>query len=53
MKVLTGRTPSVYLLKDGGQREVTEVLPVGARHDYSDAVKLGEVARFVRVGDVC
>ena len=52
-KVLTGRTPSIYLLKDGCQREVTEVLPVGARHDYSDAVKLGEVARFVRVGDVC
>jgi hypothetical protein len=53
MKVLTGRTPSIYLLKDGCQREVTEVLPVGARHDYADAVKLGEVARFVRVGDVC
>lgn len=52
-KVLTGRTPSIYLLKDGCQREVTEVLPVGARHDYADAVKLGEVARFVRVGDVC
>ena len=52
-KVLTGRTPSIYLLKDGCQREVTEVLPVGARHDYSDAVKLGEVVRFVRVGDVC
>ncbi len=53
MKVLTGRTPSIYLLKDGCQREVTEVLPVGARHDYADAVRLGEVVRFVRVGDVC
>lgn len=52
-KVLTGRTPSIYLLKDGCQREVTEVLPVGARHDYADAVKLGEVVRFVRAGDVC
>jgi hypothetical protein len=52
-KVLTGRTPSIYLLKDGCQREVTEVLPVGARHDYSDAVRLGEVVRFVRVGGVC
>ncbi len=53
MKVLTGRTPSIYLLVDGCQREVTEVLPVGARHDYSDAVRLGEVVRFVRAGDVC
>ena len=53
MRVLTGRTPSIYLLEGGCQREVTEVLPVGARHDYADAVKLGEVVRFVRVGDVC
>lgn len=53
IKILTGRTPSVYLLKDGCQREVTEVLPVGARHDRADAVKLGEVVRFVRLGGVC
>ena len=53
IKILTGRTPSIYLLKDGCQREVTEVLPVGARHDRADAVRLGEVVRFVRLGGVC